>query len=108
MDLTFIYRYLHGKLGVNFSDELQIADVNSGLRSSNHGMRLYGEFVRTETFKASYFNRIVRLWNTLPATLRNCDNLPRFKAGLNSHYFIKLDSYNPESVCRCHNCITNH
>ena len=55
IDLTFLYKYLHGKLGVSFSDELQIVEGNSRLGSSNDGMRLYDKFVRTETFKAYYF-----------------------------------------------------
>ena len=38
MDLTFLNKYLHGHLDVNFSDEQQIAEANSGLQSSSHAV----------------------------------------------------------------------
>ena len=111
-DLTFMYKYLHGALDVDFHDEIQVTNVNPRLRSSSQVMKLQENFARTETFKGSFFNRIVRLWNILPLSLRNCESLSTFKAGLNTYYLGKLNSFNVEcactwiSNCRCFNCLS--
>ena len=41
---------------------------------------------RTKLFQTSYFNRLPKLWNNMPVSLRNCNSFTRFKSHLTKHY----------------------
>ena len=111
LDLVFLYNCLHGAIDVDFTDE--IAYVNSGrnLRSTSHGLNLQTKLVKTETYKSSYFSRVVTLWNKIPLEVRNSSNVNVFKHTVNDFYLYKLNMYCPDnscswtSVCRCPSCI---
>jgi hypothetical protein len=47
---------------------------------------------RTSLFRDSFFNRIVFLWNGLPADIRGCSVISSFERNLYTHYFSKLHS----------------
>jgi len=109
-DLTFMYKCLCGSTSMLFDNEITVLQSNSSLRSSSQGVKLNSKLVKTETFKASYFNRVVRLWNSLPSDLRCSESMQTFKNKLNVFYRNKLESYSVDnscswtSYCRCHTC----
>ena len=39
-------------------------------------------YARTDTFKFSFFNRIVDMWNTLPLHFRQATTIASFKTGV--------------------------
>lgn len=110
-DLTFLFKYLCGLTNVSYSDELQLVTPRVGLRSSEKSLSLKNVYVKTETFKCSYFNRIIRLWNALPENLKCLDSVTSFKREIHRYYFARLEGYNIEnpctitSSCRCDACI---
>ena len=107
-DLLFCFKYLNGSLDIDYSNELRVFTPNNVLRSSHNGLILSETRTRTELFKASYFNRLPRIWNALPYDVRMCNTFQTFKSKLVSFYFTKLESqydvFNPctwISTCRC-------
>jgi hypothetical protein len=105
-DLVFFFKCLHGSVRVDFSTDFTFVNPTRGLRSAR-GELLAAQPVRTESFKASYFNRIVRLWNILPAQVRQCTTVNTFKENVTLFYADKLLTFNTEifctwtSTCRC-------
>ena len=105
-DLLFFFKCLHGSVKVDFSTEFAFLTSPRSLRSASEEL-LSAQPVRTECFKSSYFNRIVRLWNLLPVCIRQCESFSTFKKQLNSFYVDKFASFNVEnyctwtSTCRC-------
>lgn len=99
-DLLFLYKILHDVIDVDFSDTVHIIDHDqSNLRSANNGPVLSAHFARTETFKASYFNRITLLWNSLPMHIRQSSSLNVFKSKLTMFYSEKLTGFNVDNSC---------
>ena len=83
-------------------------NTNEVLCSSRNGLLWNETRTGTELFKASYFNRIPRLWNVLPLDVRSFQTLVSFKSELLHYYCTKLQtvytSYNSctwTSICRC-------
>ena len=105
-DLVFLFKCTNNLVDVNFNSEISINSCPNGRRSAN-GVLLNLNLVKTETFMASYFNRIVHMWNILPPNIRNTDSLISFKKCLIAHYTDKLYSFNVDhlctwtSTCRC-------
>jgi hypothetical protein len=105
-DLLFFFKCLHGSVKVDFSTEFAFLASPRSLRSASDEL-LSAQPVRTECFKASYFNRIVRLWNLLPVSIRRCESFTTFKKHVNSFYVDKFASFNVDnnctwtSTCRC-------
>ena len=82
------------------------------LKSAHAGLLLKSSLVHTEHVKASYLNRTVKLWNSLPSVIRMSRKLDDFKALVSEFYCCKMetvfDSSNTctwSSVCRCHSCV---
>ena len=104
-DLLLLYKILNGLLNVDFSSEISFNNVSS--RRCN-GIVLKLSLVRTETFMASYFNRVVHLWNSLPFNVKNASSFTVFKNNLVLFYVGKLPSFNVDdscswiSTCRCY------
>ena len=46
---------------------------------------------RTDTFKFSFFNRIVNLWNGLPVAIRTIDQVSLFSKKVNKFYISKFN-----------------
>ena len=105
-DLLFLFKCLHGFIHVDFSTEIVFMNPSRSLRSAS-GELLAAQPTRTECFKSSYFNRVVKLWNVLPTHVRRCDSFSVFKARLTAFYIDKLVDFNTEnfctwiSTCRC-------
>ena len=110
-DLVHMFKYLCGMTNVTYSDVVQFSTPREGLRSASDPLCLTNNFARTENFKCSYFMRIVRLWNSLPFTIRSSVNVASFKDELTKLYFFKMRSYDVHnhctltSTCRCCECI---
>ena len=69
-------------------------------RSSQNGSLFYPRQVRTKTFKSFYSNRVVSIWNRLPADLRQEQSLDGFVRKLNSFYYLKFqNTFNCDNVC---------
>ena len=113
-DLVFLFKSIHGVYDVNFNENLEFITMQSRLRSGNQGTLLRNQLVSTDTFKYSYFNIIVGMWNVLPRAIRDCVDLETFKNGINQFYCEKLiNGYDPDipctwsSMCRCQLCVCN-
>ena len=81
-DLVFLHKCIHGVYDVDINENLEFVTVQSRLRSGNQGTLLRNQRVATDTFKYSYFNRVVRMWNALPRNLRDCLDFKTFKSFL--------------------------
>ena len=113
-DLVFFYKCLHDKTQLHIENYIQTFDVNTSLRSSDCGLLLKPLLTKTETFKKSFFNRIVSEWNSLPIHIRESASVDSLKHKLTLHYKIKLqESFNVNSMCtwtstcRCQPCVCN-
>lgn len=113
-DLLFLFKCLHGIHNVNSDSFIDSVPTNTGLRSSSRGLLLRSRLTHTETFKQSFFNRVVHIWNSLPADIRNCDNFFAFKQKVKARYKGRLEtSYNIDNPCtwttscRCFSCLSN-
>ena len=73
---------------------------DSRLRSGQNGSLFYPRQVRTKTFKSFYSNRVVSIWNRLPADLRQEQSLDGFVRKLNNFYYLKFqNTSNCDNVC---------
>ena len=88
-DLCFAFRCINGLLNVQFDKYIQISSGRT--RSSGENLNLYPiHRYRTSLFRDSFFNRIVKLWNSLPLQTRKSLTFNSFKTNLYKHYFSKL------------------
>jgi len=113
-DLLFLFKCVQGDYNISLNGYIEWVPVNTGLRSSSRGPLLRSKFVNTETFKHSYFNRVIHTWNALPLEIRECSDLLNFKRNVLALYRNKLsmiyDIDNPcswTSTCRCPVCLSN-
>lgn len=96
-DVTCLFRYMHFPANRStFEKYVSLVPSNTGLRSSNQGCLLKLPVFHTETFKNSYFNRTVYIWNSLPRDIRDCDNIIVFKRKVNQFYMSYLERYDPD------------
>lgn len=100
MDLTF---YFKSKMGLGNSQLLTHVNTieNRGTRrASIRGNTLYPRKCKTETFKNSYTNRLVQIWNQLPLSAQNANSIPEFKAKIKEHYENKLvNEFDINNIC---------
>ena len=83
-DLLYVFKRSKGYYDVSWYNNIEVLS-NSSLRSGNAGLVLRMQIVRTESFKRSFFNRIVPLWNALPRQLRDADSMYSYKRKLVIH-----------------------
>ena len=62
-DLVFFYKCLYGHTDLNIHNFVSF--VTHGRTRQSNSFNLTTSFCKTSTFQASYFNRIVKLWNTI-------------------------------------------
>ena len=79
-DVLFLYKALNGHIDIDLSNHVQF------FKESDHYMlrrkgdcTLKKNYARTNTFKYSYFNRIVDMWNSLPHSVRRAPSVEIFK-----------------------------
>jgi len=110
LDLQFLFKCLKDEIIV---DVAQFTSVNPHpLRSVPHSVFDFKvPFCCTDSFKFFYFNRVVRLWNSLPYSIRTCNTVSTFKTHLKKMYHNKLcDVFMSDNtctwaaLCNCANC----
>jgi len=85
--LLLVYRERYNKAPIYFKDMLQEKSTSRILRSSNCGL-LHIPKTNTKTYGDNSFSVCgPKLWNDLPAQIRDCSSLPRFKKLLKSYLF---------------------
>ena len=96
-DLTFLYKCIHRLIDVDFTDVLIFSSPSHTRFSEENILKV--QRARTESFKLSYFNRAIFLWNRLPSEIRCCTSLNTFKLKLTNFYMLKLRSYDVSNTC---------
>ena len=91
-DLLFFFKCKQGNFDVDISQYLTFSSQRSSRSRSSQANMLLPNFCRTSLFRASFFNRIVFLWNGVPSSIRDISSISSFKHNLFSHYFSKLNS----------------
>ena len=103
MDMTLYFKSLVGLGNAQLLVQTRVTENRSTRRTSTNGNTLYGQRCNTETFKHSYFNRLVPIWNNLPIQIRNSMSLPEFKAKIKEHYELKLvNEFDINNICTWH------
>ena len=70
-----LYNCLYGAIDVDFTDEITYVNSCRNLRSTSYGLNLQTKLVKTDTYKSSYFSRVVTSWNKIPLEIRNSSNV---------------------------------
>ena len=83
--VLLLYKALNGHIHIDLTNYVQF------FKESDHYMlRRKGDctrkknYARTNTFKYSYFNRIVDMWNSLPHPVRRAPSVEIFKRSVKS------------------------
>ena len=87
-DLMFFYKALHGFYDLNVEDFVSFVTHGRTRPSSNSTVVLKTPYCKTTTFQASFFNRIVKIWNSIckVATCSSFTSVTTFKTFLINHY----------------------
>ena len=99
-DLTFFYKCLYGLTDLNVHSFVSF--VQHGRTRQSNSCNLKTPFCKTSTFQASYFNRIVKLWNFIckSATKESFTSISTFKLFLKQALSAELKSnYNVDRPC---------
>ena len=80
---SFFYKALNGYVDLDISKYVSFLNHNLSRQTLNPNLLLQVPFCRTTTFKNSYFNRTVHLWNTvcrnaLPNSFRSISSFKNF------------------------------
>ena len=89
-DLTFAYKALNNRLNVDFSNSLSFQTPPDRDLRTYDALLLKANRTNTETFLASYFNRIPHLWNLLPMQIRSSSSVHVFKERLLNFYLTSF------------------
>jgi hypothetical protein len=92
-DLTFFYKALYGYIDVNVNE--YISFIGHGrTRHSQIPLVMKAPRCKTSTYQASYYNRIVKLWNTIckTAPVQRFSNVSSFKQLLKEKYLTLFNS----------------
>lgn len=81
-DLIEVFKMFHGLDNVNINDYL---NVNRSNNTRTNGFKLTGKRFQSNEAKHYFFNRIVNVWNSLPAQVVNSESLAQFKKKLDEH-----------------------
>lgn len=85
IDVTFLYKGLNGHLNLDFSPLLncysQALDPYSFRRDDDDSLK--SNLFRISKCKYNNFNRIVKIWNSIPLQVRLTPSLGAFKFGVN-------------------------
>jgi hypothetical protein len=77
------------KIVFGITDNLNFDDLFEKLKSShtraNHRYKLYAKMAKVNSYKYSFFVRIIRPWNNLPSSIVDSDSISVFKNRLKQH-----------------------
>ena len=83
LDALFLYKVLNGYINIDPSTYVQFfSDSDRYPLRGKDECTLKKNYARTSTFKCSFFNRIVDMWNTLPLPVRQATTIANFKTGV--------------------------
>ena len=86
LDVLFFYKALNGYINLDVSSYIQ---EGYSLRGRDE-LILKKNYPRTDTFKFSFFNRIVDSWNVLPLSVRQASSISSFKRGVRDFLFSRI------------------
>ena len=91
-DLIFFYNCLYGISAIDVNNFVNFIPHNRTRNCVNPEILLKTQSCKTSLFKASYFNRITKLWNIMckVAPLSSLGTLSSFKNCVTNHYFNLL------------------
>ena len=79
-DVLFLYKALNGYINIDLSTYVQFfSDSDRYPLRGKDECTLKKNYARTNTFKFSFFSRIVDMWNTLPLLVRQPETIASFK-----------------------------
>ena len=82
-DVLFYYKALNGYINIDMSTYVQFySDTARYPLREKDSLTLKKNYSRTNTFKFSFFNRIVKMWNSLPFHVRSTSSISSFKRGV--------------------------
>jgi len=84
-DLILTYKIIFGHVNV---DADQFFQLSHNVATRGHAYKLYCPTINTDCRKYFFSNRIVNIWNELPASI-DFSNLIRFKSAINNIDFTK-------------------
>ena len=88
--LTTTYKALHGQSPEYIQNMLKVYSPQRNLRSKHNATTLVVPSCRTAMYGDRSFVTIApKLWNSLPAGIRDCDTFASFKRALKTHFFIE-------------------
>ena len=85
--LLLTFKALHGKAPSYLCDLIEPYQPTRSLRSSDASLLTVQRSQLTTYGDRAFAIAAPKLWNTLPAHLRNCHSLSRFKSGLKTLLF---------------------
>ena len=75
-DLIEVFKMIRGFSNVNINDYLNIDRTGT---TRNNGYKITGKRFRSDEAKHFFFNRVVNVWNSLPAQVVNSNTVDTFK-----------------------------
>ncbi len=83
-DMILVYTILHGSLeGIPWRDFFQMADTS---RLRGHSLKLKKERSRLDLRKFTFSQRVLNMWNDLPAYIVTAPTAKVFKKLLDAHF----------------------
>jgi len=79
----FLYKALNGYMNIDMSRYVQFySDTARYPLRGKDSLTLKKNYARTNTFKFSFLNHIVDMWNSLPFYVRSASSISSFKHGV--------------------------
>ena len=80
LDLLFLFKCLHGQYDLDVSGYLQFYELeHEHYNLRNTELMFKTIYARTDSFKYSFFPRVVRSWNKLPISVKKSNSVSKFK-----------------------------
>ena len=101
LDLVFFYKYRNGLFNIDILKYVTPYSKSrvTTCRNSFISIDYKPNLTKTSTFRDSYFNRIILLWNSLPFNTKESTTLSSFKTKVRSHYKSLLHSaFDPDRI----------
>jgi len=94
-DLIQYYKVLNNMDNINWyvpPVQVDYKDADGAAKGLRNPIKQYSQFVKNCQPRDKFFtNRIVDLWNRLPSEIKNVDTVNKFKAGLDSFGYFKVN-----------------
>ena len=81
-DVLFFYKILNGYINIDISSYIEFYSDSERCSLRGRDELTLKNYARTNTFKYSFSNRIVDMWNVLPPSVRFASSISSFKKGV--------------------------